>query len=566
VTAQGFGPSSDDRPLIAVFSGPTATILNTPPLVTSYRAHSQGTHRPERERFDVLRAQRLAAPVVVYIQAFSAHPLEEDSVHLAGPPDGWLDANDQFHEQPLDGGRAVYRVTLRPDDGLYLLPYPGRKSDGRPWEDACLRPGAPQEEVRQTFLPDASRLYEEIDRLGLDKDGANNLLSRTARFEFFRAAPSGGYKQGTSTADGGSGVKFELPGRDFYPYYPFHLRYEPTLADLAEITNLVQSVLSGGAYAGAQWLEGSPTAEETLYWFNLVIDTKVPIVGHTAQRAHGVIGSDGDRNILSGVNYIVSRVWSDESGANRLGAVLIVDEVVFSAREVAKTDARPGNYQPVGGHGGIVGSLVGGLGPFRVTFAPTALHTFRSELRTTKLPFMTTGVRLTQHMIVPVEVRVKSDDGRLVPEAMPNIGFVTFGRYSAISESLTAPRQGDVAVDAVIRQNLQRFPLAGFVGEGATPSGMLGIETDRALRVAAMSGMPVVKVSRGHPGGEANRTDPLFIAGSNLSATKARILLMACLLKLGSLPPARDPEHPSEREIAATKEAVAAFQVLFDTH
>ncbi len=513
------------------------------------------------------RAQRLAAPVVVYIEAFSAHPLEEDAAHLAGPPDGWLDSDNQFHEQPLDHGRPVYRVTLQPDDGLYLLPYPGRKADGLPWEDACLRPGAPQEEVRQTFFPDASRLYEEIDRFGLDKDGANNLLSSRARYEFFRAAPSGGYKRGTPSSGAEcSRAQFEVPGRDFYPYYPFHLRYEPTLSDLAKITNLIQSVLSRGAYAGAQWLEGSPTAEETLYWFNLVVDTQVPIVGHTAQRAHGVIGSDGERNILSGVNYIVSRVWSDDSGADRLGAVLIVDEVVFSAREVAKTDARPGNYRPVGGHGGIVASLVGGLGPFRATFTPIALHTFRSKLRMTVLPSSTTGVRLDLDRIMPVEVQVKSDDGRLVPEAMPHVGFVTYGRYSPTPESQMGARQGEVAIDAAMRQNLRQFPLAGFVAEGATPSGMLGIEADRALSVAVMSGMPVVKVSRGHPSGDVNRTDPLFIAGSNLSATKARILLMACLLKLGSLPPALDPEHPSGEEMAATKERVAAFQALFDTH
>ena len=95
---------------------------------------------------------------------------------------------------------------------------------------------------------------------------------------------------------------------------------------------------------------------------------------------------------------------------------------------------------------------------------------------------------------------------------------------------------------------------------------MLGIEADRALQVAVLSGMPVVKVGRGQPGGEANRTDPLFIAGSNLSATKARILLMACMLRFGAIPPAADPEHPTESELAAAREYVAAVQALFDSH
>jgi hypothetical protein len=41
-------------------------------------------------RFDVLRAQRLAAPVTVYVEQFSAHPLEADAAELYGPPDGLI--------------------------------------------------------------------------------------------------------------------------------------------------------------------------------------------------------------------------------------------------------------------------------------------------------------------------------------------------------------------------------------------------------------------------------------------------------------------------------------------
>ena len=75
----------------------------------------------------------------------------------------------------------------------------------------------------------------------------------------------------------------------------------------------------------------------------------------------------------------------------------------------------------------------------------------------------------------------------------------------------------------------------------------------------------VARVGRGNPEGFA---DPhtYFIAGSNLTATKARLLLMACLLKLGSLPPAKDPDNPTEDELAATRKAVAAWQAIFDTH
>ena len=67
------------------------------------------------------------------------------------------------------------------------------------------------------------------------------------------------------------------------------------------------------------------------------------------------------------------------------------------------------------------------------------------------------------------------------------------------------------------------------------------------LRAAAFSGAPVVRVGRGHPEGFADPDPLVTIAGMNLTATKARLLLMACLMKFGSLPAAADPERPDRR-------------------
>ena len=36
-----------------------------------------------------------------------------------------------------DADRPVYQIELRPDDGLYPLPYMARQVDGRPWEEDC---------------------------------------------------------------------------------------------------------------------------------------------------------------------------------------------------------------------------------------------------------------------------------------------------------------------------------------------------------------------------------------------------------------------------------------------
>jgi L-asparaginase len=69
---------------IAHLSGPNATIQNTPPLVTSNEARQKHglplLKAPDGSniRFDALRPQRLAASVKVYVEQFSAHPLERE--------------------------------------------------------------------------------------------------------------------------------------------------------------------------------------------------------------------------------------------------------------------------------------------------------------------------------------------------------------------------------------------------------------------------------------------------------------------------------------------------------
>lgn len=235
------------RPRIAVFAGPTATILNTPDLVTSRKARVRHGLPLRPSPFDVLRPQRLAAPVTLYVEAFSAHPLERDAADLYAPPDGWLDENGTFHaEQPSEDATAVYVVELDPADGLYPLPYMGRQVDGSAWEETSTAPYAPPGAARQTFYPDARRLYEEIERFGLADHGTPVALGSVADFEFFRAAPSGGYTTGPES---------ERLGQDFFVYYPYHLQSEPGLADLAEATNQVQAVLATGEFAGVQWLE-----------------------------------------------------------------------------------------------------------------------------------------------------------------------------------------------------------------------------------------------------------------------------------------------------------------------
>ena len=104
---------ADNSARIAVFAGPTATILNSPPLVTSNlarRIHGlplQTDPQGRPLRFDGLRPQRLAKPVTVYVEQFSAHPLEREGAHLYGPPDGWLDGFRLVETVPGAAGASL---------------------------------------------------------------------------------------------------------------------------------------------------------------------------------------------------------------------------------------------------------------------------------------------------------------------------------------------------------------------------------------------------------------------------------------------------------------------------
>jgi hypothetical protein len=359
-------------------------------------------------------------------------------------------------------------------------------------------------------------------------------------------------------------IACETLGQDFFPYRPAYLRWEPPMASLARLTNIVQQALTSGQYAGAIWLEGSPYVEETSYWLNLLIDTTVPIVGNASQRAHGAVGNDGDRNIIDAVDYILSRIWADESGRDTVGVVMLQDEQIFTAREVQKADARPGGYIATGGHGGIIGT-VGQPGTPALTFRPVKRHTCSSAVNLRCLPTSVAGVQRVNGRLSRVNVPVKDAQGALLGTAIPKVTIAKHARY--LPEDSSGDAAAEVDILARLEKNLHQAPLAGFVAEGSAPFASMSNAVDAALRRATLSGMPVVKVSRGNADGPVDPARvPLAIAGSNLTATKARLLLMACLLRYGSLPPAADPLQPTAAELQATRAALAAYQAVFDSH
>ena len=529
-----------DKARIAVFSGPRSTIANSPTLVTSNKGRIPGD-RSLPGRYDHLAPQILHEPVTVRIARYTGHPLEEDSAAV-------------YHQD----GRHYYEVELRPEDGPYPLPYMARRANGsqhgQPFEDADLFDPYLDYGGRQFFYPDASRMFTEIDRTlsGRDDSGEGSTLDRKAEYDFIRVLPPGGYTQ--------SG---EISGVDYFPYRPLAVRRSPRYRDLARATNAVRATLASGNYAGGIWLEGSPTVEETIYWLSLLIDTDLAIAGCASQRTHGQLANDGDRNIVDAVDLILSGQGSG------IGAVGVQDERIYAAREFKKADDRPGNYKATGGHGGILGTVGP---PVTIWYKPAYRHTGTSDVNLSHLPDRLEFPEYADASAT-VRVAVKDETGALLEQAVPRVHIVKYGAY--MDEDETANPDNEVDIIARIEKGLkdqassdpQSPRLHGFVLEGSSPYGLASMSQHKALEVATFSGMPVARVGRSDPGGRVpSGWDDLTIAGSNLDCNKARLLLMASMLKLGRLPKARDPRNPTKAERAATVAKVAQFQEIFENH
>src|SRR5262249_24861324 len=193
--------NESNKTRIAHLAGPTATIQTTPPLVTSNKARAKLGLPLLKDadgaplRHDALRPQRLAASAKVYVEQFSAHPLESDVAELYGPPDGYIGADGAFRkERQNPGDKQVCEIELKPEDGLYPLPYMARQADGSAWEEECTTPGGTL--YRQGFFPDGSRSFEEIDRMAIGVEGTASLLSSIATIDFYRGVPPSGYTKG----------------------------------------------------------------------------------------------------------------------------------------------------------------------------------------------------------------------------------------------------------------------------------------------------------------------------------------------------------------------------------
>ena len=220
---------------------------------------------------------------------------------------------------------------------------------------------------------------------------------------------------------------------------------------------------------------GTFTTEESAFFLHLCVRTEKPIVVVASQRKHDEVGNDGDRNMLDAIRLVMS------PDARGKGVLVTLHEEIHSAREVVKTNQRPGGFHSLGR------GLLGHIEEDQVSFyyAPTRRHTFKSEF-----------------------------DIRAINE---------FPRVDMIAAYVGAD---DAAAQACVAAGAKGLVISGYAYNGRPSADQLpGIE-----KIAA-SGVPVVYANRGGQGRiPVDWNDP-FIQGDSLIPHKARILLMLGLTK-----------------------------------
>jgi L-asparaginase len=241
-------------------------------------------------------------------------------------------------------------------------------------------------------------------------------------------------------------------------------------ADWTAIARAVQREADNADVTGIVVTHGTFTAEETAYLLHLSVRTRKPIVFAVAQRKHGTLGADGERNLSDALRVALS------VEARGRGVLLVNGDEIHSARDFVKLHRRPSGFDS--GVAGLVGTVdVDGVSLWR---SPLRRHTFQSQF----------GVELI--------------------ELLPRVDIVA---VHAGADS--------VATDAFVAAGARGLVTAGFAYTG------IGAPEQRdALHRAALAGAAVVHASRGRGGRmPPSAENDWALRAHDLPPQKARILL-----------------------------------------
>ena len=244
----------------------------------------------------------------------------------------------------------------------------------------------------------------------------------------------------------------------------------------------VNEVLKSDDTDGVVITHGTDTMEETGYFLSLLVKSDKPVVLVGSMRPATAISADGPINLYNGV------ALAGNPEARGRGPLIVINDTIHYARETQKMHStRMDTFQSP--NRGIAGMMNTGKAFFYS--ANTVRHTTKSE-------FSLSGLTVA---------------------SLPRVEVV----YSYAN-------LGGELIDALVAQGVKGIVLAG-VGDGNSTDAAIA-----ALEKAAKKGVAVVRCSRTGSGVvdrnvEINDDKLGFIAGMELNAQKARILLMLGLGK-----------------------------------
>jgi L-asparaginase len=249
-----------------------------------------------------------------------------------------------------------------------------------------------------------------------------------------------------------------------------------------KLAKRVNEVLKSDDVDGVVITHGTDTMEETAFFLSLVVKSDKPVVLVGSMRPATAISADGPINLYNAV------ALAGSPQARGRGPLVVLNDTIHYAREAQKmhTTHMDTFESPNRGIAGVMNT-----GKAMFYSAITTRHTTKSEF---------------------------SIDG-LTAANLPLVTIV----YSYAN-------LGGVIIDAMVEKGVKGIVLAG-VGDGNTTDAAL-----EALERAVKKGVAVVRCSRTGSGivdrnVEINDDKLGFIAGMELSAQKARILLMLGLTK-----------------------------------
>ncbi|GAA7720452.1 type II asparaginase [Helicobacter pylori] len=245
-----------------------------------------------------------------------------------------------------------------------------------------------------------------------------------------------------------------------------------------KLAERAQELLDDSRIQGVIITHGTDTLEESAYFLNLVLRSTKPVVLVGAMRNANSLSADGALNLYNALS-----VATDEKSANK-GVLVVMDDNIFSAREVAKTHTtHTSTFKAL--NSGAIGSVY--YGKTRYYMQPLRKHTTESEFSLLELK-----------------------------TPLPKVDII----YTHAGMTLDL-------FQASLNSHAKGVVIAG-VGNGNVSAGFL-----KAMQEASKMGVLIVRSSRVGSGGvnSGEIDDKAFITSDNLNPQKARVLLQLALTK-----------------------------------